>query len=121
MNLCHQSQNLGGHARARAVRGGVLMCGVALGFTLLASELGMTRKLGWVVALPVALGAYLLISGILGICVYHGIQGLRATDYGDEAVLDPQRRGQLKLRALVAATASLAIAIAVAAALVTAG
>lgn len=107
---CHQQQNLGKHARAKAVRGGVFMGGLALAWLLLASELGLAKKLGWLVALPAALSAYLLISGSLGICVYYGLKGARGEDHGSEAVLDPERRAHLRLRALLAVGASIAIA-----------
>lgn len=117
---CHQQQNLGERARSRAVRLGVIMGGVALGWALLASELGLTKKLGWLVALPAALSAYLLISGSLGICVYYGLKGARGADHGSEAVLDPQRRAHLRLRALLAVSASLVIAGGFAAAVVVA-
>ncbi len=107
---CHQQQNLGERARGRAVRLGVLMGGLALGWALLASELGLTKKLGWLVALPAAASAYLLISGSLGICVYYGLKGARGADHGSETVLDPERRAHLRLRALLAVSASLVIA-----------
>jgi len=97
------------------------MGGLALGWALLASELGVAKKLGWLVALPAAASADLLISGSLGICIYNGMKGYRGADYGSEAVLDPERRAQLRLRALVAVSVSLVIAGGFAAALVTSG
>ena len=77
---------------------------------LFRSELGVTKRLGWLVAIPVALSAYLLISGTLGVCVFNSVSGHRRADYGSEAVLDPERRAQLRLRALLAVSASLLIA-----------
>ena len=118
MLACHQQRNLGERARGKAVRLGVLMGGVALGWALLSSELGVTKQLGWLVAAPAALSAYLLISGTLGICVYNGMTGQRRDDHGSEAVLDPQDRANLRLRALLAVSASLLIAGGFAAALV---
>ena len=115
---CHQRQNLGERARGKAVSLGVVLGGLALGWALLSSELGMTKQLGWLVALPVAASAYLLISGSLGICVYNGMKGYRGADHGSEAVLDPQSRAQLRLRALFAVAASLIIASGFAVALV---
>jgi hypothetical protein len=116
---CHQQQNLGEKARGRAVRVGVLMGGLALGWALLSSELGVTKSLGWLVAIPAALSAYLLISGSMGICIYYGLKGARGADHGNEAVLDPQNRAHLRLRALLAVSASLIIASGFAAAVVT--
>lgn len=115
---CHQQQNLGERARGRSLSLGVLIAGVALGWALLSAELGVTRQLGWLVALPAAISAYLLISGSLGICAYHGMKGFRFNDHGSEAVLDPEDRAHLRLRALVAVFASLLIATGAAAALV---
>jgi hypothetical protein len=115
---CHQQQNLGERARGKAVQFGVLMGGLALGFALLSSELGVTKKVGWLVALPAAASAYLLISGTLGICVYNSVKGFRGADHGSEAVLDPERRANLRMRALLAVSASLLIACGFAAALV---
>jgi amino acid transporter len=115
---CHQQQNLGERARAKAISLGVMLGGLALGWALLTAELGLTRKLGWLIALPVAGSAYLLISGTFGICIYNSIKGYRGADYGSEAVLDPERRAQLRMRALLAVSASLAIAGGFAAALI---
>ncbi len=118
---CHQQQNLGERARGRSVSFGVLFGGIALGWALLASELGLARSLGWLIALPAAASAYLLISGTLGICAYHSMKGFRGADYGSEAVLDPESRAQLRTRALLAVSASLLIASGFAAALVSSG
>lgn len=118
---CHQQRNLGERASGKAVRLGVLIGGLALGWALLSSELGVTKQLGWLVALPVALSAYLVISGSLGICIFHGMTGQRLEDHGSEDVLDPQSRAHLRLRALLAVSASLLIAGGFAVALVASG
>jgi hypothetical protein len=115
---CHQQQNLGERARAKAISVGVMLGGLALGWALLSAELGLTRRLGWLVAVPVAGSAYALISGSLGICIFQSIKGSRGADHGNEAVLDPEQRAQLRLRALFAVSASLVIALGFAAALV---
>jgi hypothetical protein len=115
---CHQQQNLGERGRGRAIRLGVVFGGLALGWALLSAELGLARQLGWLVALPAAVSAYLLISGSLGICAYHGVKGFRGNDHGSEAVLDRDNRTQLRLRSLLAVSASLLIATGIAAALV---
>jgi hypothetical protein len=117
MFACDQQRNLGQRARGKSVTLGVLMGGLALGWALLSNELGMARQLGWLVALPAALSAYLLISGSLGICIFNSMKGYRGEDHGSEAVLDPHNRAQLRLRALLAVSASLLIACAVTAAL----
>ncbi len=121
MFRCGQRQNLGEQARGKSVRFGVLLAGLGLGWALLSSELGVTKQLGWLVALPVALSAYFLISGTIGICLFCSVSGLRQTDHGSETVLDPVSRSQLRLRALLAVSASLLIAGGFAFALVASG
>ncbi len=118
---CHQQQNLGEHARAKAISLGVILSGVALGWALLSTELGLIKQVGWLIAVPVALSAYLLISGAAGICIVQGFKGSRVVDHGDEQVLDPQARARLRMRALYAVSASLAIALAFTLAFVTSG
>jgi hypothetical protein len=49
------------------------------------------------------------------------MKGLRGADHGSEAVLDPEDRAHLRLRALMAVSASLVIAVAFAAAFVANG
>ena len=71
---------------------------------------GRIDNVGVIHGLPVALSAYLLISGTLGICVFSSVSGKRRADYGREAVLDPESRQHLRLRALLAVSASLIIA-----------
>lgn len=118
---CHQQQNLGERARGRAIRQGVLIGGIALGWALLSAELGVAAQLGWLVAVPAAVSAYLLISGSLGICAYYGLKGFRGNDHGNEAVLDRADRTHLRLRALLVVSASLLIATGLAAAVVSSG
>lgn len=117
MLSCSQ-RNLGERASSRSVRWGVLAGGLALGLWLFGTELGMPRQLGWLIALPVAASAYLLISGTFGICIYQSVMGHRGADHGTEAILDPDRRAQMRGRALLALSASVLIACGVAAAFV---
>jgi hypothetical protein len=114
---CSQ-QNLGERARSRALRLGVLFGGLALGWWLLGAELQLARPLGWLIAIPVAISAYLVISGTFGICAYYGLKGHRGADHGDEAILDRESRAQMRGRALMAISASVLIACAFAAAFV---
>jgi len=118
---CHQQQNLGQRARGKAVRAGVLMGGLALGWALLSAELGVSKSLGWLVAIPAAFSAYLLISGSLGICIYYGLKGQRDADHGHEAVLDRERRSELRLRALLVVSVSVLVASGFAVAVATSG
>jgi hypothetical protein len=99
----------------------VLLAGISLAAFSLSSQLGMLHQVGWVIALPIAGAAYMLISGALGICIYNGMKGSRAADHGHEAVLDPQNRAQMRNRALLAVSASIAIGFGFAAAFVAHG
>jgi hypothetical protein len=110
---------MGVRARDQALRGGVLMAGVALGSFLLAAHFKLPRRLDWFVGVPVAMSSYMLISGIFGICVFNGLKGKRMADHGSETVLDPSNRAQMRSRAFWAVSASLLIACGFAAAFVT--
>lgn len=71
--------------------------------------LGWPRHLVWFLALPLVAASYMVISGVLGICVFHGLKGDRRADYGREVVLDPQSRARMRNRALLAVSASILI------------
>ena len=116
---CNQ-RNLGGRASSQVLRGGVLMAGVALAGFFLASQFGLVRQVGWLVAVPFAAVSYLVISGAFGICIIHGLKGERRADHGREAVLDATNRAQMRNRALLAVAASIAIGCGFAAAFVAA-
>lgn len=119
MLRCDQRQNLGEQRRQQSMSVGVAAGGIALGWALFCAQFGLMPRLGWLVVLPAAVCIYFLISGSLGICIFHSLRGDRGTDYGREAVLDRTTREQLRLRAIVAVSASLALAVAFAAVLVT--
>jgi len=101
-----------------ALRSGVLFAGVALVGGLAVFELHAARSFGWLLALPIALSVYGLISATFGICIYHGMRGQRGADHGPEAVLDHETRARMRVRALFAVSASLVIGCAFAAAFV---
>lgn len=108
MFACAQ-KNLGERACGQAVRRGVLLAGFSLIFALIAVELNQARALGWFLILPVAGAAYQLISGVFGICIYHGLKGVRGADHGAEAVLDQNNRAHMRTRAVLAVSGSLLI------------
>ena len=114
-----QQRNLGARASNTALRGGVLMAGIALGAFLLVNQFGWSSHLGWILALPVVAASYMVISGIFGICIVNGLRGARMADHGTEAVLNPESRARMRNRALLAVSASLAIGCAFAAAFAT--
>ena len=83
-------------ASNQALRLGVMLAGIALVASLLVSHLGGPRQLGWFMALPLVAASYMVISGIFGICIVHGLKGDRRADYGPEAVLDPSSRARMR-------------------------
>ncbi|HYP97032.1 MAG TPA: hypothetical protein VER96_00065 [Polyangiaceae bacterium] len=105
-------------ASNQALRSGVMLAGIALVAFLFVSHLGAPRQLGWFMALPLVAASYMMISGIFGICIVHGLRGDRRADYGPEAVLDPANRARMRNRALLAVTASIVIGCSFAAAFV---
>jgi hypothetical protein len=120
MLACNQ-RNLGARASNQALRTGVIVAGIALVAFLLVNQLGGPRQLGWLVALPLVAASYLVISGIFGICIVHGLRGDRRADYGSEAVLDRDNRARMRNRALLAVSASIVIGCGFAAAFVAHG
>jgi hypothetical protein len=117
---CNQ-RNLGTRASNQALRFGVMLAGIALVAFLLVNQLGGLHRLGWFVALPLVASSYLVISGIFGICIVHGLRGDRRADHGPEAVLDPTNRARMRTRALLAVSASIVIGCSFAAAFVAHG
>ena len=120
MLACNQ-RNLGTRASNQALRGGVMLAGIALVAFLLGNQLGAGRRFGWLVALPAVASSYLVISGIFGICIVHGLRGDRRADHGAEVVLDPASRARMRNRALLAVSASIVIGFCFAAAFVSHG
>ena len=120
MLACRQ-RNLGSRASSQALRLGVLIAGVAVVAFLVMAQLGWSRHVGWFLALPLVVSSYLVLSGVFGICIFHGLKGDRRADYGREVVLDSQSRAQMRKRALLAVSASVVIGCAFAAAFATHG
>lgn len=108
MLACHQ-RNLGARASNRALRGGVFAAGIALLAFLVLNQVGVSHRFAWLVALPLVVSSYLLISGIFGICIINGLRGNRHADHGREVVLDRETRAQMRKRALLAVSASILI------------
>ena len=97
------------------------MAGVAIGSYLAASQWGVSRHVCWLLALPLVASSYMVISGIFGICAFHGMMGDRQADHGREVVLDPESRARMRNRALLAVSASIVIGCSFAAAFVSRG
>lgn len=110
MLACHQ-RNLGTRASNQALRGGVLLAGLALGASLVVGQSGLLHLnyLRWLLAVPLVVASYMVISGIFGICIIHGLMGDRLADHGREVVLDPSSRARMRKRALLAVSASILI------------
>ena len=120
MLACNQ-RNLGMRASNQALRSGVMVAGIALVAFLLVNQLGGPRQWGWLLALPLVASSYMVISGIFGICIVHGLRGDRRADHGPEVVLDPASRARMRTRALLAVSASIVIGCSFAAAFVARG
>jgi len=108
-------------ASNQALRSGVMLAGFALVAFLLVNQLGGPRQAGWLLALPLVIACYMVISGIFGICIVHGLRGDRRADHGSESVLDPATRTRMRNRALLAVSASVIIGCGFAAAFVAHG
>jgi hypothetical protein len=89
----------------------VLLAGLALGAFLALGQLGWSHfnYLRWFLALPLVAASYMVISGIFGICIFHGLMGDRQADHGREVMLDPSSRARMRKRALLAVSASIII------------
>lgn len=123
MLACHQ-RNLGSRASNHALRFGVKLAALAMAGFLAINQLGWShqhRQVAWLLALPLVVSSYLVISGLFGICIFHGMKGDRQADHGREVVLDPESRSRMRLRALMAVSASIVIGCGFAAAFVSRG
>lgn len=98
-----QSQNLGARLRRQHVRIGVLWFAVSLVLGFVLVDRGAAGRLGWLLAVPLAMGSYCLLAGSLGVCVYSGVQGQRQADHGTEMVPDETLRRRLVRRGLALA------------------
>ncbi|HKO52061.1 MAG TPA: hypothetical protein VJV79_30335 [Polyangiaceae bacterium] len=96
-------------ASNQQLHAGVIVAGIALVAFLLVNQLGGPRQLGWFMALPLVASSYMVISGIFGICIVHGLRGDRQADHGQEVVLDPASRARIRKRAMLAVSASIII------------
>ena len=98
-----------------------MLAGFAVVAFLVVNQFGWSRHLGWFLALPLVMASYMVISGIFGICIVHGLMGDRRADHGREVVLDPENRARMRNRALLAVSASIVIGCSFAAAFVSHG
>lgn len=101
--------SLGARARDRSVQAGVLVAGVALAGGFALADVGAASTLGWVLAVPVSLSVYLVVTGSLGLCVFNGMLGRRVADHGSEPILDAAAARELRRRALAAVVLSIAV------------
>lgn len=101
-----QSHNLGSRSRRQHVRIGVLWLALSLVLGLVLVEQGAAGRLGFVLALPLAIGCYGLLAGSFGVCVYNGVQGRRLANHGAEVVPDETLRKRLVRRGLTLAGVS---------------
>lgn len=104
------SHNLGSRSRQNIVRFGV----VWLAFTLLLGfglvEWGVASRFGFLLALPLAVGLYCLLTGSFGVCFYSSMFGRRRADHGTEVVPDELLRKRLVRRGVALAGLSCTLA-----------
>jgi hypothetical protein len=91
---------MGDRACRRSTQVGVLSAGLSLLIALLIAESPSVQRYGWLMALPVALSSYFLLTGSSGVCAYHSAVGRRAADHGLEAILDNEKLRRMRLRSL---------------------
>lgn len=108
-HMCTQ-HNLGSRFRQQHLRVGVVWLALALvlGFGLV--EWGVAARLGFLLALPLAVGTYSLLAGSFGVCFYTSIVGRRMADHGAEVVPDQALRQRLIRRGVALAGVSCALA-----------
>jgi hypothetical protein len=100
MRLMCTRHNLGSRFRQQHVRLGVIWLAFALilGFALV--EWGVAPRFGFLLALPLALGTYCVLSGSFGVCFYNSMFGRRMADHGSEVVPDQEVRKRLIRRGM---------------------
>jgi hypothetical protein len=100
MRLMCTRHNLGSRFRQQHVRLGVIWLAFALilGFALV--EWGVAPRFGFLLALPLALGTYCVLSGSFGVCFYNSMFGRRMADHGAEVVPDQEVRKRLIRRGM---------------------
>jgi hypothetical protein len=110
MRLMCTRHNLGSRFRQQHVRLGVvwLALALALGFGLV--EWGVASRFGFLLALPLAVGTYSLLTGTFGVCFYNSMFGRRLADHGPEVVPDDEVRKRLIRRGLALAGVSCTLA-----------
>ncbi len=102
--------NLGPRFRQHHVRLGVVWLAVALVMGFVLADWGAAGRLGFLLALPLAMGTYCLLAGSFGVCFYNSMVGRRMADHGAEVVPDPSLRKRLVRRGLTLAGLSCTVA-----------
>jgi hypothetical protein len=100
--LAREHQNLGDKACRRSTQVGVLAAGLSILVVLLFADAPIAQRYGWLMAIPVAISSYFLLTGSSGVCAYHSMLGRRAADHGPEAILDGEKVRRMRLRSLFA-------------------
>lgn len=93
---------MGNRACRRSTQVGVIAAGLSLVIALLFADSGSAQRYGWLMAFPVALSSYFLLTGSSGVCAYHSMVGRRVADHGPEAILDGEKLRRMRLRSLFA-------------------
>jgi hypothetical protein len=91
------------------MRLGVIGAAITLAVGFVLAESGLASRWGFVLALPLTLSTYWLLSGVSGTCFMAGMRGQRRADYGAEPVVDSGQARRFRRRALVLLTASFVV------------
>lgn len=110
MPLMCTRHNLGSRFRQQHVRLGVVWLALALGLGFGLVEWGVASRLGFLLALPLAVGTYCLLAGSFGVCFYNSMVGRRVADHGAEVVPDQALRKRLVRRGVALAGFSCTLA-----------
>lgn len=94
------------------MRLGVIAAAITLAAGFALAESGLASHWGFLLALPLTLSTYWLLSGIWGTCLMAGMRGVRRADYGFEPIVDTQQMQKFRRRGLTLLAASFALALA---------
>lgn len=94
------------------MRLGVIAAAITLAVGFVLAESGLASRWGFLLALPLTVSSYWLLSGVLGTCLVAGMRGVRRADYGFEPVVDARQMRQFRRRGLALLAASFALALA---------
>lgn len=104
-----QSVNLSPCVRARALRTSVFVFTCALAAAVLLEAMGVPRSYRLILAIPIFAATHASLSAICGVCAFSARRGVRRIAGGQERVVDPRERLELRQRGAKVLLMSLAV------------